>query len=46
VLQPGDPLPAALVWTEPRAEPIELREALAGDGPALLCFYVFDWSAG
>lgn len=46
MLQPGDPVPAAMVWAEPRAEPVELREALAGDGPALLCFYVFDWSTG
>ena len=46
MLQPGDPIPDALVWPEPRAEPVQLRDVLSGDGPALLCFYVFDWSTG
>ena len=40
------PIPTARVWAAPRGDPVELREALAGDGPALLCFYVFDWSTG
>jgi peroxiredoxin len=44
VLEAGDPIPAARVWTAPREAPVELREALAGEGPALLCFYPFDWS--
>lgn len=40
----GDPLPAALVWHDTHSAPIALADALAGDGFALLCFYVFDWS--
>jgi len=46
VLGPGDLIPAASVWSAPREEPVELGAALAGDGLALLCFYVFDWSPG
>ena len=46
MLEPGSTIPEARVWTEPRAEPVQLHEALAGEGPALLCFYVFDWSTG
>jgi hypothetical protein len=46
VLEPGATIPTATVWRAPREEPVELREALAGEGPALLCFYVFDWSQG
>ena len=46
MLQPGSPVPDALVWGEPREEGVQLRDALAGEGPALLCFYVFDWSTG
>ena len=37
---------SARVWTAPREDPVDLAEALAGDGLALLCFYVFDWSPG
>jgi peroxiredoxin len=44
VLQPGDRIPRARVWTAPREDPVDLGEALAGDGLALLCFYPFDWS--
>jgi peroxiredoxin len=44
VLQPGDRIPEAQVWTAPREGPVELAEVLAGEGPALLCFYPFDWS--
>lgn len=44
MLAKGDPVPAARVWTAPREAPVQLREALAGEGPALLCFYPFDWS--
>ena len=46
MLGPGDRIPQAHVWAEVRAEPVELREALAGDGTSLLCFYPFDWSPG
>jgi hypothetical protein len=46
VLEPGDRIPPARVWTAPREEPVDLVEVLSGDGPALLCFYVFDWSPG
>jgi len=31
-----------MVWTAPR-EVVSLRELIAGD-PALLVFYLFDWS--
>jgi peroxiredoxin len=44
MLQPGDPIPRAQVWTAPREDPVGLAEALAGNGLALLCFYPFDWS--
>ena len=44
MLAPGDPIPQARVWTEPRRGPVSLAEALAGDGLALLCFYLWDWS--
>jgi peroxiredoxin len=44
MLQPGDRIPDAPVWTAPREGPTKLREALAGPGMALLCFYPFDWS--
>lgn len=46
MLASGDPIPAATVWTAPRTPGVLLREALAGAGLALLCFYVFDWSPG
>jgi hypothetical protein len=46
VLGPGDRIPDARVWVELRGDPVALRDALAGDGPALLCFYYFDWSEG
>ncbi len=44
MLETGDRIPEVHVWTAPRSEPVTLREALAGDGLALLCFYPFDWS--
>lgn len=44
MLAAGDRIPDARVWTKPGADPVELREALAGDGLAFLCFYPFDWS--
>jgi hypothetical protein len=46
MLGPGAEIPAARVWRAPREEPVELQEAIAGEGLVLLCFYVFDWSAG
>ena len=46
MLEPGDPIPQARIWTAPRDDPLNLEEALAGAGLALLCFYVFDWSPG
>lgn len=46
MLSPGERIPDARVWTAPRMEPVELRDAIAGDGPALLCFYLYDWSPG
>jgi hypothetical protein len=42
VLAEGDRLPDVTVWTAPNA-PARLPELLAG-GPALVCFYLFDWS--
>ena len=44
MLEPGDRIPVARVWCAPREDPVELAEALAGEGFALLCFYPFDWS--
>ena len=46
MLLPGDTVPDAHVWTEPRADPVTLSDAIAGEGLALLCFFVFDWSTG
>lgn len=46
MLEPGARLPSARVWTAPREGPVDLAQALAGFGPALLCFYPFDWSPG
>ena len=43
MLQPGDRIPDATVWTAPR-QPAALR-AIAADGPFLLVFYLFDWSS-
>lgn len=39
----GDQIPDATVWRAPR-KPVSLRE-LALEGPMLLLFYLFDWSA-
>ena len=39
----GEALPAAQVWRAP-GDDVDLRE-LAGDGPVLLLFYLFDWSS-
>jgi hypothetical protein len=43
VLEVGTEIPDVMVWTAPR-ELASLRE-LAGDGPVLLVFYLFDWSS-
>jgi hypothetical protein len=43
VLEPGDRVPDARVWTAPGEEPVQLRDALA-DSLTLLCFYLWDWS--
>ena len=39
----GEPMPDATVWVAPRT-PQPLREVL-GERPALVLFYLFDWSA-
>jgi hypothetical protein len=43
VLQPGDRVPDVTVFLGPD-EPLTMRE-LVEDGPKLLLFYLFDWSA-
>jgi peroxiredoxin len=43
VIQVGDRIPDANVWTTPR-ETVSLR-ALAAERPLLLLFYLFDWSS-
>jgi peroxiredoxin len=43
MLQPGDPIPDATVWTTPN-ENATLAE-IAAEGPILLLFYLFDWSS-
>ena len=42
-LAPGDQIPAATVFLGPH-DSLTLRE-LVDDGPKLLVFYLFDWSA-
>jgi len=44
VLAPGATVPAARVWRAPGEESVDLLDAVAGAGHALLCFYPFDWS--
>ena len=44
MLAPGDRIPEAPVWRAPREDPVSLLDAIAGDGLALLCFYLWDWS--
>ena len=46
MLEPGSPIPAARVWVAPREDAVQLRDAVAGEGFALLCFYFYDWSTG
>ena len=43
MLKAGDRLPAATVYLGPN-EPVTMAE-LVEDGPKLLVFYLFDWSA-
>jgi hypothetical protein len=44
MIEAGASLPVARVWTGVgRADAVSL-ETLAGDGPFLLFFYLFDWS--
>lgn len=43
MLQAGDRIPEATVFLGPN-EPLTLAE-LVEDGPKLLVFYLFDWSA-
>ena len=43
MLGPGDTIPDAKVWLAPRQQ-LLLRE-IADDGPLLLVFYLFDFSA-
>jgi hypothetical protein len=43
VREEGQQLPEARVWLGPR-ERVTLNEIVA-DGPALLFFYLFDWSS-
>ena len=43
MLGAGDRIPSARVWTNPREE--TTTDALVADGPALLLFYLFDWSS-
>jgi hypothetical protein len=43
VLESGDRVPDARVWTAPGEEPVQLRDAL-GAGVSLLAFYLWDWS--
>jgi peroxiredoxin len=43
VLDIGDQIPDAQVWTGPR-ETVSLQ-ALAAEKPLLLLFYLFDWSS-
>jgi peroxiredoxin len=43
MLEVGSRIPEARVWTTPQ-ESATLTQ-LVGDGPILLLFYLFDWSA-
>ena len=43
MLAVGDRLPAARVWTTPQ-ESATIQELVA-EGPMLLLFYLFDWTA-
>jgi peroxiredoxin len=43
MLQAGDRIPEARVWTTPQEEATLTQ--LVSDGPILLLFYLFDWSS-
>jgi hypothetical protein len=43
VIEAGDRIPDATVWTAPR-KPATMHELLV-EGPMLVLFYLFDWSA-
>ena len=43
MLGTGDRIPDARVWTTPQ-ESATVAD-IAGDGPILLLFYLFDWSS-
>jgi hypothetical protein len=43
MLPPGETSPEARDWTTPN-DHASLRE-IAGEGPMLLLFYLFDWSS-
>jgi peroxiredoxin len=43
MLDVGDRVPAATIWTTPR-DTATIAE-LAAEGPILLLFYLFDWSS-
>ena len=43
MLEVGDRIPAARVWTGPRDE--LTMESLTEEGAVLVFFYLFDWSA-
>jgi len=43
MLQAGDRVPDARVWTTPQEEATLTQ--LVSDGPILLLFYLFDWSS-
>jgi hypothetical protein len=46
MLGPGHRVPEARVWLAPGEPSASLRELLAAEQRALLCFYPFDWSGG
>ena len=43
MLEAGSVVPHVQVWAAPREEAQPLRDIL-GEGWALLCFYLWDWS--
>jgi hypothetical protein len=43
MLQVGDRVPGASVWTAPHQR--STIQELLRDGPALFLFYLFDWSS-
>jgi hypothetical protein len=43
MLEAGSSVPDVQVWADIREEARSLKEIL-GDGLALLCFYLYDWS--